>query len=336
MRVRKLAELRLIKAINKALNDAMERDNKVVLFGEDIGIPGGAFTVTRGLREKFPERVLDTPISEQAITGAAVGAALSGLRPIVEIMFMDFITLAMDQLVNQAAKFRFMSGGQVSVPLVLRTPHGGTQSAGPQHSQCLEAWLAHVPGLIVLCPATPADAYGLLRAAIDDPNPVVFVENKALYGVKGEMPDDLNSFSIEIGKANIVRTGRDLSIITYGAMLYRSLEAADELKKFGIDAEVVDLRTIQPWDKATVLESVARTHRAIIVHEAVKAFGVGAELAATLADEGFDELDAPIIRLGADFMPSPFAPVLEAEFLPQVRDIVAAAQAVVSRGSQHG
>ena len=194
-----MAEIRLIKAINRALADALAEDPTVVVFGEDVARPGGAFTATRGLLEAYPDRVLDTPISEQAITGAAVGAALSGLRPVVEIMFMDFITLAMDQIVNQAAKLRFMSGGQINVPMVLRTPHGGSQNAGPQHSQCLEAWLAHVPGLIVVCPATPEDSYGLLREAIRNPNPVIFVENKALYGVKGPFPDNASDIAVEIG-----------------------------------------------------------------------------------------------------------------------------------------
>ena len=331
-----MAEFRIIKAINQALSDAMTEDTSVVIFGEDVARPGGAFTATRGLQEAFPGRVLDTPISEQAITGAAVGAALSGLRPVVEIMFMDFITLAMDQLVNQAAKVRFMSGGQVSVPMVLRTPHGGTQNAGPQHSQCLEAWLAHIPGLIVICPATPSDTYGLLRAAITNPNPVVFVENKALYGVKGNMPDDLAEITAEIGKARIARSGQDITIVTYGAMLYRSLEAAEQLAGNGIEAEVIDLRTLQPWDKAAVLESISRTHRAVVVHEAVTAFGIGAEIAATLVDEGFDELDSPVIRVGADFTPSPFAPQLEAAFLPQTDDIIAAVRKVLVRGFNDG
>lgn len=329
-----MAEIRLIKAINRALADALAEDPTVVVFGEDVARPGGAFTATRGLLEAYPDRVLDTPISEQAITGAAVGAALSGLRPVVEIMFMDFITLAMDQIVNQAAKLRFMSGGQINVPMVLRTPHGGSQNAGPQHSQCLEAWLAHVPGLIVVCPATPEDSYGLLREAIRNPNPVIFVENKALYGVKGPFPDNASDIAVEIGKARIARSGRDLTIVTYGAMLYQSLAAADKLAERGIEAEVIDLRTIQPWDKATVLESVSRTHRAVIVHEAVKQFGVGAEIAATLVDEGFDDLDSPVVRVGADFMPSPFAPGLEQEYLPKVDDVIAAVDKVLERGGR--
>lgn len=330
-----MTDMRIVKAINQGLLDAMNEDSRVVVFGEDVAEPGGAFAVTRGLKARFPGRVFDTPISEQAITGAAVGAALSGLRPVVEIMFMDFITLAMDQLVNQAAKAHFMFGGQTSVPMVLRTPHGGTQNAGPQHSQCLEAWLAHVPGLIVVCPATPTDSYGLLRAAISNPNPVVFVENKALYGVKGDVPEPLSSVRIEIGKARIARAGRDVTIVTYGAMLYRSIEAATALALDGIEVEIIDLRTLQPWDKATVLESISRTHRAVIVHEAVTEFGVGAEIAATLADEGFDELDAPIVRVGAAFTPSPFSPMLEKAFLPQLPGVIAAVRKVLARGN-HG
>lgn len=323
-------EMRMVRALNQALADAMEADATVVVMGEDIGRAGGPFNVTRGLQERFAsERVIDTPISEAAITGAALGAALSGLKPVVEIMFMDFITLAMDQLVNQAAKAHFMFGGQASVPMVLRTPHGGGQSAGPQHSQCLEAWLAHVPGLKVVCPATPADAYGLLRAAIDDPNPVVFVENKALYGIKGPVsPAD----AAPIGKARIARAGRDASVITYGAMVHRALEAAETLAAQGIELEVVDLRSLQPWDKQTVLESVARTHRVVIAHEAVMSFGIGAEIAATIAHEGFDELDAPVLRVGAPFMPSPFAPSLEGPFMPGAKDVVAAVRELVGQG----
>lgn len=328
-----MAELRVARAINRALGDALEADPRVVLFGEDVAGAGGAFAITRGLRERFPGRVLDTPISEQAITGAAVGAALSGLKPVVEIMFMDFITLAMDQLVNQAAKMRFMSGGQACVPLVLRTPHGGTQNAGPQHSQCLEAWLAHVPGLIVVCPATAADSYALLRAAIDNPNPVVFIEHKALYARSDEVPDDLASYRADIGRASVARAGRDVTIVTYGAMLHRVLEAAAQLAAGGVEAEVIDLRTLQPWDRATVLGSVARTHRAVIVHEAVAQFGIGAEIAATLADEGFDELDGPIVRIGAPFMPSPFAPALEAAYVPTAASVVAAVRRIVTRGA---
>jgi len=322
-------ELRMVRALNQALADAMDADETVVLMGEDIGRAGGPFNVTRGLRERFAERVIDTPISEAAMTGAALGAALSGLKPVVEIMFMDFITLAMDQLVNQAAKAHFMFGGQARVPMVLRTPHGGSQNAGPQHSQCLEAWLAHVPGLKVVCPATPADAYALLRSAIDDPNPVVFVENKALYGIKGAIAAPAET--VPIGKARIARAGRDASVVAYGAMVHRALEAADTLAADGIDLEVMDLRSLQPWDKQAVLGSVARTHRVVVARGPVMSFGVGAEIAATIAHEGFDELDAPVLRVGAPFTPSPFAPSLEEAFMPGAKDVVDAVHELMGR-----
>ncbi|MES2227980.1 MAG: alpha-ketoacid dehydrogenase subunit beta [Pseudomonadota bacterium] len=315
-------EMKYMASVAQALRDSMADDPRVIVMGEDIGAPGGSFKATRGLLDEFgPKRVLDTPISEASIVSAAVGAALSGLRPVVEIMFMDFITLAMDALVNQAAKARFMFGGQCSVPMVLRTPHGGGLSAGPQHSQCLEAWLAHVPGLKVVCAATPGDAYGLLRAAIADPDPVIFIEHKGLYGSKG--PVD-RSAPDAIGKARIVRPGRDATVVTYGATVHTSLAAAQQLAGEGIEVEVIDLRSLQPWDRAAVLASVARTHRAVVVHEAVQAFGVGAEIAATLADEGFDDLDAPVVRVGAPFMPVPFAKSLEQGYNIGVAGIVSA------------
>lgn len=323
-----MAELRYVRAINQALTDALEADDRVIVFGEDVAEAGGPFKATRGLLETFGEkRIRDTPISEAAIVGAAVGAALSGLRPVVEIMFMDFTTLAMDALVNQAAKARFMFGGQASVPLVLRTPHGGGLSAGPQHSQCLEAWFAHIPGLKVVCPSNPADAYGLLRAAIDDDNPVVFVENKALYGLKSEVPDDLQT--IPLGRANVARDGRDVTVVTYGALVQTALDTAGEFAGRGIEVEVIDLRSLQPWDEATVLASLARTHRLVIAHEAVEAFGVGAEIAARMADAGFDELDAPIVRVGAPFMPVPFAKELEQRYQPDKERIAAAVRRVL-------
>ncbi|MCP1337245.1 alpha-ketoacid dehydrogenase subunit beta [Futiania mangrovi] len=317
-----MAETRFVKAITQALADAMEADDRVVLLGEDIGAAGGPFSATRGLRDRFgAARVLDTPISEATIVGAAAGAAMSGLRPVVEIMFMDFVTLAMDAMVNQAAKARFMFGGQCSVPMVLRTPHGAGLNAGPQHSQCLEAWFAHIPGLKVVCPADPAEAYGLLRAAIDDPDPVVFIENKALYAMKGDLPEGAGP--IPLGRARVAREGRDVTIVTYGASVGRALQAADTLAADGVEAEVIDLRTLQPWDKAAVLGSLAKTHRAVVAHEAVQSHGVGAEIAATIADEGFDELDAPVVRVGAPFMPVPFAASLEQAYLPGPDDIVA-------------
>lgn len=312
-----------------ALDEALTEDPSVILFGEDVAHAGGPFGVTRGLLDKHGElRVRDTPISEATITGAAVGAAMSGLKPVVEIMFMDFATLAMDAMVNQAAKARFMFGGQCSVPMVLRMPHGGGVNAGPQHSQCLEAWFAHVPGLKVVVPGTPADAYGLLKAAIADPDPVVFVENKAIYSLKGEL--ETGEGEIEIGKARTVRAGRDVTIVSYGAAVRTALAAAEALSDSGIEAEVLDLRTIQPWDEAAVLASLSHTHRLVILHEAVTAFGVGAEIAARMADIGFDELDAPILRVGAPFMPAPFAKSLESQFLPDTEDVITAVKQVLA------
>ncbi|WP_293454910.1 alpha-ketoacid dehydrogenase subunit beta [Phenylobacterium sp.] len=321
--------MRFGQAINRAISDAMAQDPTVVMFGEDVAAAGGPFGVTRGLAERFGgERVRDTPISEATIVGAAVGAAMSGLRPIVEIMFMDFITLAMDALVNQAAKAHFMFGEQCSVPMVVRTPHGGGISAGPQHSQCLEAWLAHVPGLKLVCPATIADSYSLLRAAIADPNPVIFVENKALYALKGELPDEPEN--VAIGAARTARAGQDLTIVTYGAALAPALDAAATLASQGVEAEVIDLRSIQPWDEAAVRRSLARTHRLIVFHEAVEAFGVGAEIVARMSDVAFDELDAPPLRVGAPFSPPPFAKSLEQQFQPSADRLIHAARRVLT------
>ena len=318
-----MALINMSRAVNKALGDAMEADPTVILLGEDIAEAGGSFGATRGLLERFgPARVIGTPISEAAIAGAAVGAAMSGLKPVVEIMFMDFVTLTMDALVNQAAKARFMFGGQGSVPMVLRTPHGGGMSAGPQHSQCLEAWFAHVPGLKVVVPSDAATAYGLLRAAINDPDPVIFIEHKGLYATKAEVADDAGA--MPIGKARIARAGRDATIVAYGAAVGWALEAAETLAGQGVEAEVIDLLSLQPWDEAMVLESLARTHRLVIAHEAVEAFGPGAEIAARMADVGFDELDAPILRVAAPFMPVPFAAALEQAYRPDAEKIVAA------------
>ena len=318
-----MSEIRYLKAVNNALLDAMEADPTVILMGEDVGEAGGPFGASRGLLARFGSaRVLDGPISEAALAGAAVGAAMSGLRPVVEIMFMDFTTLVMDALVNQAAKARFMFGGQTSVPMVLRTPHGGGLGAGPQHSQCLEAWFAHVPGLKVVCPSDPASAYGLLRAAIADPDPVVFVENKALYAMKGEIAEPPAPYAI--GRAAIRRPGKDVTIVAYGAAVHTAIGAADRLAGRGVAAEVVDLLSLQPWDEAAVLESLSRTHRLVIVHEAVEAFGVGAEIAARMAQVGFDELDGPIMRVGAPFMPVPFSKGLEASYMPSVEAVLQA------------
>jgi len=318
-----MAESRYIRAVTRALQDSMMADPSVILIGEDIGAAGGSFKATRDLLGEFgPSRVFDAPIAEAAITGIAVGAALSGMRPVAEIMFMDFVTLSMDMMVNQAAKVRYMFGAQGSVPMVLRTPHGGGLSAGPQHSQCLEAWFAHVPGLKVVVPATVEDAYCLLRAAIADPDPVVVVENKALYAMKGELPD--SPLPSRIGEAAIRRAGSDVTLVTYGATLWTALKAAEAAQAEGISVEVVDLRSIQPWDEALVLASLSRTHRLLVVHEAVEAFGVGAEIAARMADIGFDELDAPILRVAAPFSPVPFSPVLEQEWRVSEPKILAA------------
>ncbi|TWA61930.1 pyruvate dehydrogenase E1 component beta subunit [Azospirillum baldaniorum] len=320
--------LRYVNAVAQALNDAMAADPAVMLMGEDVAAAGGPFKATRGLLDAHgPERVRDTPISEASLVGAAVGAALTGMKPVVEIMFMDFVTLAMDAVVNQAAKARFMFGGQCSVPMVLRTPHGGGLNAGPQHSQCLEAWFAHIPGLRVVCPATVADAYSLLRAAIEAPDPVVVVENKALYALQGDI--DVNA-PREVGKARIDRAGRDATIVTYGATLYAARTAADRLAAEGIEAEIVDLRWIQPWDEDAVFASVAKTHRVVIAHEAVQAFGVGAEIAARIAADAFDDLDAPVLRVGAPFMPIAFAKTLEAAYLPDADRIVAAVKSTLA------
>jgi pyruvate/2-oxoglutarate/acetoin dehydrogenase E1 component len=318
-----MAESRYVKAVSRALHDAMAADPAVILIGEDVAAAGGSFKATRGLLEEFgPGRVYDAPIAEAAITGIAVGAALSGMRPVAEIMFMDFLTLSMDMLVNQAAKARYMFGAQGSVPMVLRTPHGGGLSAGPQHSQCLEAWLAHVPGLKVVVPATVEDAYSLLRAAIDDPDPVIVVENKALYALKGDLPD--TPAPARIGEAIVRRSGTDVTLVTYGATLWPALKAAEAASSQGVSIEIIDLRSIQPWDEAAVLASLSKTHRLLIVHEAVEAFGVGAEIAARMADIGFDELDAPIIRVAAPFSPVPFSPALEDEWRVNETKILAA------------
>jgi acetoin:2,6-dichlorophenolindophenol oxidoreductase subunit beta len=253
---------------------------------------------------------------------------MTGLRPVVEVMFMDFVTLAMDALVNQAAKARFMFGGQVSVPMVVRMPHGGGINAGPQHSQCLEAWLAHVPGLKVVCPSNVEDAYALVRAAIDDDDPVIVVENKALYATKGELPEPMSA--VPIGRARTARVGNDVTIVTYGAMVPVGLAAAAVLENEGIDAEVLDLRSLQPWDETAVLESLSRTHRLVVCHEAVEAFGIGAEIVARLADTGFDELDGPLVRVGAPFMPPPFAKSLEDWYRPDAGRVIAAVKRAIA------
>lgn len=317
----KMKEVRYIRAITDALMEEMARDDKVFVIGEDVALPGGSFSATRGLLEAFgAKRVKDTPISEAAIVGLALGAATQGLRPVVEIMFMDFLPLCMDQIVNQVAKTRYMFGGQYQVPLVIRTPCGGGVNAGPQHSQCLESWFAHVPGLKVVMPATPYDVKGLLKAAIRDDNPVLFVENKALYGLQGEIPEE--DYLVPIGKADVKKPGKDVTVVATSRMVHQSLEAARTLSEEGIEVEVIDLRTISPLDKETIFQSVEKTSRLVVAHEAVKAFGVGAEIAAMVAEEMIDCLDAPILRVGAPFTPVPFN--LESFYLPNAEDVIKA------------
>ena len=321
-------EIRYIRAVNQALHEEMARDEDVVLMGEDVGPSGGAFGASRGLLDAYgDQRVVETPICESSFMGLAAGAAACGLRPVVEIMFMDFVTVCMDSIVNQLAKMRYMFGNQYTLPVVIRTAAGGGLNAGPQHSQCLEAWFAHVPGLKVVMPATPYDAKGLLKAAIRDENPVMVVEHKALYGMKGPVFEDKQEeHLVPIGSAEIRRHGRDVTVVAAGRTVHHALEAANTLHSEGIDLEVVDLRSIQPWDRETVFESVGKTHRLVIAHEAVRSFGIGAEIAAVAAEEIMDELDAPIRRVGAPFVPVPFG--LEQAYLPGPDAIVAAAREV--------
>ncbi len=316
-----------LQAINEALRQEMERDPDVFIMGEDVGPFGGCFGVTKGLYEQFGDkRVKDTPITESAIIGAATGAAAAGLRPVCEIMFVDFIGVALDQLFNQAAKMRYMFGGKAKIPMVLRTPQGAGIGAAAQHSQSLEAWFAHVPGLKVAMPATPYDAKGLLITAIRDDNPVVFLEHKLLYGLEGEVPDEL--YTVPFGKAEVRRTGEDVTIVATAKMVHTALEAADVLVKDGISAEVIDPRTLVPFDTETVVESVKKTHALVVVHEAVKHGGFGAEIAAQVAELAFDYLDGPIMRVAAPFTPVPFSPPLEQAFLPKVDDIVKAVKTI--------
>ncbi|MGA2028079.1 MAG: alpha-ketoacid dehydrogenase subunit beta [Syntrophobacteraceae bacterium] len=321
-----MKETRYIKAIAEALHEEMARDENVFVIGEDVGGPGGAFSGTKGLLETYGEmRVRDTPISESAIIGLAVGAAIKGLRPVAEIMFSDFLTLCMDQIVNQLAKTRYMFGGLFNAPVVIRSPGGGGLNAGPQHSQCLEAWFAHVPGLKVVMPATPYDVKGLLKSAIRDDNPVLFLENKALYALKGEIPEE--EYLVPIGKADVKRPGNDVTVVAASRMVHQSLAAAETLAKEGIDVEVIDLRTISPLDKEAIFTSVEKTSRLVVAHEAVKSFGIGAEISALVCEEMIDHLDAPVVRVGAPYVPVPFN--LESLYLPNAEDVVKAVKKVM-------
>lgn len=317
-------------AITAALTRELEDDPRVFIAGIDVGEGGNVFGLTRGLTAKYPGRVRDTPISESAIMGTAVGAAMAGYRPVVELMYFDFIGVCLDQLMNQAAKMRFMTGGAVSMPLVVRTQFAAGKSSGSQHSQSLEAILAHIPGLTVVMPSTPADAYGLLRAAIQDPNPVIFIENRLLYGMKGPQPDD--DHLVPIGKAVVRRPGAAATVVSYSAMMQSCLAVAERLSMEGIDIEVIDLRTVAPLDFDTILASLAKTNRLVIVHQAVGDFGVGAEIAARAVHEGFWHLDAPVVRVTAGRSPAPYSPVLEKVWLPGEEDIETAIREVIDSG----
>ena len=312
------------EAIREAMSVRMREDPTVVLFGEDVGAFGGCFGVSAGMFDEFgPERVRDTPISEGAIIGCAVGSAATGLRPIAELIFNDFLTVGMDQLVNQAAKMRYMFGGNISLPMVVRLPAGAGTGGAAQHSQSLEAWLTHVPGLKVVYPSNPQDALGLMLTSIDDDNPVMFFENKTLYGVKSEV----TSFDpIPLGKGRIALEGEDLTIVTYGRQVFTALNAAKELAADGIKAEVIDIRTLFPLDKDIIHESLEKTNKVIVITEETKRGGYGGEISATIGEEMFDLLDAPVARLGALDTPVPFAPNLEQYYMPNERDIVVAAK----------
>jgi pyruvate/2-oxoglutarate/acetoin dehydrogenase E1 component len=325
-------EITYLEAVREALVGEMRRDPEVFLVGEDIGTYGGAFGVTRGLLEEFgPERIRETPISEAAIAGVATGAALMGMRPVMEIMFMDFITISMNQLVNQAAKIRFMFGGKASIPMVVRAPAGSGTGAAAQHSQSLEAWFVNVPGIKVVAPSTPHDVKGLLVTAIRDNNPIIFLEHKLLYRTRGPVPEEL--YTIPLGQAEVKRQGRDLTVIAYSIMVPRALEAAAQLSGEGIELEVIDPRSLKPLDKEAIIRSVSKTGRVLIVHEAPTTGGFGGEMAAVVAgSEAFDYLDAPIRRLAGRDVPIPYNRTLERAAVPQVEDIVAVARTLAQEG----
>jgi pyruvate dehydrogenase E1 component beta subunit len=322
-----MSETTYLKAINAATAAAMRADETVLVLGEDVA-EGGPYGTTAGLADEFGrERVLNTPISEGAVCGVAVGAAQSGLRPVVEVMFIDFITLALDQVVNQAAKAHLMSGGQLEMPLVVRTQGGAGQRGAAQHSQSLESWLTHIPGLKVVMPSRAVDAAGLLRSAIEDPNPVVFIENKALYFKREDVPDEPEP--VPIGVAKTLREGSDVTIVALSRLVGDALEAAERLAEDGIEAEVIDPRTLVPLDLEPIVESVRRTNRLVVAHEAVLQGGFGAEVAAQVGAVAFDHLDAPIERVGAPFTPIPLSPGLEDEYLPGADEVEAAARATL-------
>jgi pyruvate/2-oxoglutarate/acetoin dehydrogenase E1 component len=323
-----MREIYYWQAVNEALAEEMQRDPAVFIMGEDVGVYGGAYAVTRGLLEKFgPERVRDTAISEAAIVGAGLGAAVTGMRPVVEIMYVDFMGIAMDQLNNQVAKIRYMFGGKVRVPLVIRTEGGAGRTLGAHHSQSLEAWFTHIPGIKVVMPSTPYDAKGLLKAAVREDNPVVFIEHKMLYNTKGRVPEE--EYLLPIGKADVKREGTDVTVVAYSRMALLAVDAARELADEGISVEVVDPRTLAPLDIDTIAGSVRKTHRAVIVHEACRTGGFGAEIGMRIMETAFDSLDAPIVRVcGAD-VPMPKAPNLEKLAIPSKEAIMDAVRGTI-------
>jgi pyruvate/2-oxoglutarate/acetoin dehydrogenase E1 component len=325
-----VAELTYREAIRDAMSEAMRRDDDVFIMGEDIAEMGGSMGVTQGMLDEFgPDRVRNTPISEMAIVGAGIGAAVAGMRPIVEVMYQDFMTLAMEQLVQQAAKHRYMSGGQIKVPLTIRTQGGAGWSPGAQHAQQVEAWFLHVPGLKVVFPSTPEDVRGLLWASIYDDNPVVFFEHRTLYGLKADVPEEIDG--AELGKARVHREGEDVTVIATGRLVHESLAAAKEAEEAGISVEVVDPRTLLPLDEEALVASVKKTNRCVVAHEAVTRMGFGAEVAALVQHQAFDYLDAPVERVGAKFAPIPFAPVMEEFVVPHAEDVLAAVKRTVGK-----
>jgi pyruvate/2-oxoglutarate/acetoin dehydrogenase E1 component len=325
-----MPEMTYREAVRDALVEAMRADDDVFIMGEDIAEMGGSMAVTQGLLDEFgPERVRNTPISEMAIVGAGIGAAMAGMRPVVEIMYEDFLTLSLEQIVNQAAKHRYMSGGQIKVPLTIRTQGGAGWSPGAQHAQQLEAWLVHIPGLKVVFPSTPEDVRGLLWTAIHDDNPVVFFEHRLLYPVKGDVPAEIEP--IPLGKARTIREGTDVTVIAMGPLVHRALEAAKQAEEDGISVEIIDPRTLQPLDEDALVASVKKTNRVVVAHEAVTRMGFGAEVAAVLQYKAFDYLDAPIERVGAKFAPLAFAPVMEQFIIPHAADVLAAIKRTVGK-----
>lgn len=322
-----MREITFSQATLEAMSEEMRRDPTVFVLGEDIARQGGIFGQFKGLPAEFGyERVLDTPISETAIVGAAVGAALTGTRPVADMHFADFVTCAMDEIANQAAKIHYMFGGQARLPLVVRAPDGVVKSAAAQHSQSLESWFVHVPGLKIVIPSTPYDAKGLLKAAIRDDNPVLYFEHKALFAMKGPVPEE--EYIVPIGKADVKRPGKDVTCVTYSIMVHQALDAAKELARDGIETEVVDLRTLVPMDIDTVIESVKKTKKVVVAHEACRRGGAGAEIAATIAEAAFDYLDAPVVRVGTLDVPIPFSPPLEARVVPRKKEIVEAVRRI--------